>query len=203
MYYTSAGQAAGLLPSTTPAGAGTITVTYNGAPSAPAPITVVPNNLGIFTVAQNGSGPGIVTYPDYSFVSAGKAANPGDVLVLWGTGLGPVNGDTASSQLGLDMTSIPVNVWLGGVQAAVSYRGRSGCCFGEDQIVFTVPNTVTPGCTVPLSIQIGNQISNTTSLPVASSGRTMSADQSCSLRAACQLQYGKSPPANRFNFFSA
>jgi uncharacterized protein (TIGR03437 family) len=155
MYYTSAGQAAGLLPSGTQAGTGTITVTYNGSASTPAPITVVPNNLGIFTVAQNGTGPAIVTYPDYSFVSSAKAANAGDGLILWGTGLGPVNGDTATSQLGVDMPAIPVNVWLGGVQAPVSYRGRSGCCFGEDQIMFTVPSSVAAAARSRFSFRLG------------------------------------------------
>ncbi|HUK16092.1 MAG TPA: hypothetical protein VLW65_06735 [Bryobacteraceae bacterium] len=42
----------------------------------------------------------------------------------------------------------------------------------EDQIVFTVPNSVPVGCAVPLAIQIGNQISNTTVMPVANGSRT-------------------------------
>jgi hypothetical protein len=52
----------------------------------------------------------------------------------------------------------------------VVYQGRSGCCIGEDQIVFTVPNNLPTGCAVPLLIQIGNQISNATIMPVAASG---------------------------------
>ena len=108
MYYTSAAQVAALLPSNTPTGTGSVTVTYNGQTSATAPITVVANNLGIFTIDSSGSGPGIVTYADYSLVSAAKAANcggpntvcgaanPGDTLILWATGLGPVKGSDAS-----------------------------------------------------------------------------------------------------------
>jgi hypothetical protein len=45
LYYTSAGQVAALLPSNTPTGPGTITVTYNNQASAKAPIRVVANNL--------------------------------------------------------------------------------------------------------------------------------------------------------------
>src|SRR5215472_5232344 len=41
MYYSSGAQVAALLPSNTPIGTGTITVTYNGQTSATAPITVV------------------------------------------------------------------------------------------------------------------------------------------------------------------
>ena len=141
--------------------------------------------MGIFTVGANGQGPGIVTYADYSLVSPAKAANcggpnttcgaanPGDTLILWATGLGPVSGSDASGAgLGQNMPAIPLTLWLGGVQAPVIYQGRSGCCIGEDQIVFTVPNNVPTGCAVPLLIQIGNQISNATVMPVASGSRS-------------------------------
>lgn len=184
MYYTSAGQVAALLPSNTPVGTGTITVTYNGQTGQPAPITVVSNNLGIFTVTSDGEGAGIVTYADYSLVSAVKAANcggpnttcgaanPGDTLILWATGLGPVNGsDAAGAGLGVNQTSVPLTVWLGGVQATVLYQGRSGCCIGEDQIVFTVPNNVPTGCAVPLAVQINNQIGNFVVMPIAAGSR--------------------------------
>ena len=185
MYYTSASQVAALLPSKTPTGTGTITVTYSGQTSAKAPIRVVANNLGVLTIDSSGTGPAILTYPDYSLVSPTKAANcggpnttcgaanPGDTLTLWGTGLGPVNGDDASGAgLGVNMPNIPLTVWLGGVQAPVVYQGRSGCCAGLDQVVFTVPNAVPTGCTIPLVIQINNQVSNTTVVPVANGSRT-------------------------------
>jgi uncharacterized protein (TIGR03437 family) len=188
MYYTSASQISALLPSNTPTGTGTVTVTYNGRTGPPAPITVVPNNVGIFTIGANGQGPGIVTYADYSLVSASKAANcggpnttcgaanPGDTLILWATGLGPVSGNDASGAgLGVNMPNVPLTVWLGGVQAPVAYQGRSGCCIGEDQIVFTVPNSVPTGCAVPLVVQIGSQVSNYTVMPVASGSRNCTA----------------------------
>jgi len=70
------------------------------------------------------------------------------------------------------MPNVPLTVWLGGVQATVSYQGRSGCCVGEDQIVFTVPATAPTGCAVPLLVQIGNNISNNTLMPVANGSRT-------------------------------
>jgi uncharacterized protein (TIGR03437 family) len=183
LYYTSAGQIGALLPSNTPTGAGTITVTYAGSTSAPAPITVVANNLGIFTVDSSGQGPGIVTYPDYSLVSTAKAtgcggpstvcgaANPGDVLILWATGLGPVNGnDVSGAGLGVPI-NVPLTLWLGGVAITPSYQGRSGCCVGEDQIVFTVPNNVPTGCAVPLLVQINGGISNGVLMPVANGSR--------------------------------
>jgi uncharacterized protein (TIGR03437 family) len=184
MYYTSATQVAGLLPSNTPTGSGTWTVTYNSQTSAAITHGVGPNSFGIFTVDSSGQGAAIVTYPDYSLVSPVKAtncggpnttcgaANPGDTLILWGTGLGAVNGNDASGAgLGQNMSNIPVMVWMGGVQAPVVYQGRSGCCVGEDQIVFTVPNNVPAGCAVPLSVQIGTVVSNTGLMAVSNGSR--------------------------------
>ena len=184
MYYTSATQVAGLLPSNTPTGSGSWTVTYNSQTSAAVTHGVGPNSFGIFTVDSSGQGTAIVTYPDYSLVSPVKAtncggpnttcgaANPGDTLTLWGTGLGAVNGNDASGAgLGQNMPNIPVMVWLGGVQAPVTYQGRSGCCIGEDQLVFTVPNNVPTGCAVPLSVQIGTVVSNTGQMSVANGSR--------------------------------
>jgi uncharacterized protein (TIGR03437 family) len=187
MYYTSAGQVAALLPSNTPTGAGNFVVSYNGQNSAPIQHSVVASNIGIFTIDSSGQGPGIVTYADYSLVSAVKgavcggpntacgAANPGDTLILWATGLGPVTGnEAAGAGLGVAQSSVPLTLYLGGVQVPVIYQGRSGCCVGEDQIVFTVPNNVPTGCAVPLVIQIGttaNTVSNTTVIPIATGSR--------------------------------
>jgi uncharacterized protein (TIGR03437 family) len=183
MYYTSATQVAGLLPSNTPVGKGTVTVTYNNVTSAPAPITVVQSNFGIDTVG--GTSAGVVTFPDYSVVSATPgpncggpntacgAANAGDLLTIWGTGLGPVSGsDSSGAGLGVNMPNLPLKVWLGGVQITASYQGRSGCCIGIDQLVFTVPDGVPLGCAVPLAVQINDQISNYTVIAVASGSRT-------------------------------
>jgi uncharacterized protein (TIGR03437 family) len=185
MYYTSDGQVAALLPSNTPTGTGMFTVTYNGQNSNTVNHGIASNNIGLFTIDSTGQGPGILTYPDYSLVSTVKAsncggpnttcgaANPGDTLTLWGTGLGPVTGDDASGAgLGQNMPNLALSMWVGGLPASVIYQGRSGCCVGEDQIVFTVPNNVPTGCAVPLVLEVNGQISNTAVMPIANGGRS-------------------------------
>jgi len=62
-------QLAGVAPSNTPVGDGTITVTLGGRTSAPAPITIVPAAFGIFTLNHGGFGPGIFTGADLAFKS--------------------------------------------------------------------------------------------------------------------------------------
>ena len=184
MYYTSAGQVAALMPSNTPTGTGTIMFTYNGQAGPPSPIRVQISAPGIFTVSSDGQGTGIVTYADYSLVSTAKAANcggvnttcgaanPGDALIIWATGLGPVSGgtDQSGAGLGVNLTAIPLTIWVGGVQATAVYQGRSGCCIGEDQIVFTVPASAPTGCNVPLTLQVNNFISNSVAIPIAPAG---------------------------------
>jgi len=192
MYYTSATQVAALLPSNAPPGGRnsgnpsaqvTITVTYNGEDSAPTSFQGVGFGFGLFTVDSSGSGPAIVTYPDYSLVSAVTAANcggpntacgsanTGDTLTLWATGLGTVPAGDGPGSLGQSIPG-PLSVWVGGVQATVVYQGRSGCCIGLDQIVFTVPANVPAGCAVPLVVQIAINVSNSTVIPVANGSRT-------------------------------
>jgi trimeric autotransporter adhesin len=136
MLYTLATQVAAVLPSTTPIGTGTIMVTYNGQSSAAAPITVVRSSFGIFAVNQSGTGPGVLqnvnSESDRPPNSPTQSAQPGQVIILWGTGLGPVTGIETGGPLPGDMPSLDVHVWVGAKEAAIQYRGRSGCCTGDD-----------------------------------------------------------------------
>lgn len=170
--YTAAGQLAAVMPSATPVGTGTLQVTYNGQTSASAPITVTTSSFGIFTVNSAGSGPGIVTNVGYTAASLNGAANPGEVFIIWGTGLGAAVSGNEANGTGT-VGTIPVKVYVGGTAVTVTGYARSSCCGGLDQIAFVVPTGIT-GCHVPVSVQIGNVISNYVSMPIAATGRTCS-----------------------------
>ena len=177
MIYTSPTQIAAILPSRTPAGAGQITVRFNGASSPPAPIQVVANSLGIFTLNQGGSGPAVVQ--DYISATAfvvntlTTPAKPGQTLVLYGTGLGPVTFDESQPAQAGNVGANDFELDIAGVPAAVSYHGRSACCAGLDQINFQVPAGV-DGCYVPVSVRNGGVISNFTTISVSSAGQVCS-----------------------------
>jgi uncharacterized protein (TIGR03437 family) len=170
MYYTSAGQIGALMPSNTPAGTGTITVTYNGTTSASQPITVVPSSVGIFTVNQAGSGPGIITNASYVVNTLTTAAAPGDVNIIWATGVGPAGstGNEAAGTAPLAALPSTFKVYVGGVQASIYAAARSAYP-GLDQIAFTVPTGVT-GCHVPVVIQSGTIISNFVTMAIGTGG---------------------------------
>ena len=198
LYYTLATQVAGLLPSSTPVGTGTITVSYNNQNSVTAPITVVAHGVGIFTAVSNGTGPAILTDPVTSdpskfVITSTNAANPGQLVDIWATGMGPVTGNDSTTPGPVqDMTaSLGVKVWVGATSANVAYSGRSGCCIGEDQIRFTVPSGIS-GCSVPLTVQIGNFISNATTMPIATSGKTCTISNPAVPPSVLQTLLGKS-----------
>ena len=171
MYYSLAIQIAAILPSKTPAGTGTLTVTYNGLVSATAPIVVVANNIGVFTLNTTGSGDAVATLPaTNTVVSPSNAPNPGEIVTLWATGLGAVSGDESQPAQQADLTNIPLQVFIGGQPANVLFRGRNACCSGVDTIYVTVPSGLT-GCANSVIMQIGNLVSNATSIPIGTNGR--------------------------------
>jgi uncharacterized protein (TIGR03437 family) len=172
MIYTLATQVAMVMPSTTPTGSGTITITYNGQTSAPVALQVAAANFGIFAVNQAGSGPAVITDANYANISLTHAANPLQTVVLWGTGLGKISADETQPPPQGNVGPKPT-VWVGSQQANVAYWGRSGCCGGLDQIDFQVPAGTT-GCYVPVAVQTGSTVSNFGSIAVASSGSVCS-----------------------------
>jgi uncharacterized protein (TIGR03437 family) len=171
MYYALSTQVAAILPSNAPAGMGTLKLT-TGNGSASTPITVVTNNIGVFTLDTTGTGDAVATLPNNTVVTPTNAPDPGDTVVLWATGLGPVTYDETNPAIQFDMTNIPLQVFIGGRPATILFRGRNACCSAVDTIYVTVPPTVNTGCVVSVIMQIGSTVSNATTIPVAASGRT-------------------------------
>src|SRR5579872_2078631 len=171
------GLVAAVLPSNTPIGDGTITLTTNGG-SGSLPITVVPATFGITHADDYDPGDGwdirsvaVVTFPDFQYVGDTHAAKPGDTLTLWGTGLGatPGNGGDTTSGPAMDVGSAPL-VFVGGIQSpSVTYWGRSPGSVGLDQINFVVPPNAPLGCNVPIMVQTDNPrtVSNSPTIALA------------------------------------
>jgi uncharacterized protein (TIGR03437 family) len=190
IWYTVATQVAGLLPSSALAGDYDVRVIYNGQPSAPRRVRVVDRNFGFATVAQNGAGPAQATNASLNdgislvrftsgTISFGgrnwqhRPAYTGETLVLWGTGLGPdaqsdVNGGTSGDQT----AAANVRVIVGTTEIVPAYAGRSSGSPGLDQINFTLPANIPPGCTVNLQVRAGGRLSNLGSIAIANRGET-------------------------------
>jgi uncharacterized protein (TIGR03437 family) len=171
IYYATATQIAAVLPSGTPVGVGTVTVSYNNTVSSPASIVVVAAAPGLGTFNGLAIATNTATGALYTYTNAIK---PGEIIVLWGSGLGavPADSDTVFTN-SPHATSVPLQIFIGGIQANVLYAGDSGYP-GVNQIDVTVPASVLPGCNVSLVIVSGSAnnliTSNTTAIPVAANG---------------------------------
>ncbi len=173
LLYVSPRQINAILPSATAEGQATLTVTYNGATSAAQGFTVVKGSVGLLALNQRGSGPGVIQNYHGStpvFNSIADSAIPGDVAVLWGTGLGPVTFDEKNPPVQGDL-GVNAEVWVAGQRATVQYAGRSSSA-GQDQINFVVPNI--EACYVPVFVKVGNIVSNTVSMSISKSGKMCS-----------------------------
>ena len=172
--YVSPRQINALMPSNTPLGPVSVQVSLNGTRGSVAPARIVASSFGIFSINSGGSGPGVMQ----NYVSATQqpvnapatAAKPGQLITLYGTGLGPaLNPDNMAPAAGNLPTQ--VDVLVGGQPAAIAYSGRSPCCSGLDQIVFTVPAGAPLGCWVPLQIRTaGATVSNAVTMAISSDG---------------------------------
>jgi uncharacterized protein (TIGR03437 family) len=166
-----------IMPSNAPLGRVSIRVTYNGDTSNSTAATVVAISFGIFAANSGGYGPGIlqnfVAQDRQPLNSLVQTAAPGQVITLWGTGLGPVTADNVAPTPG-DL-STPIEIFVGGKHASKLYGGRSPCCSGVDQIVFKVPDDVPQGCYVPVQIRVaGTILSNAVTMAVQAGGGSCS-----------------------------
>lgn len=161
-----------LLPSKTPTGSASLIVTTSAGASPPAAFKVVDHSFGINSVNQSGSGPGIVDNSGYKLITQNSSAEAGDVIIIWGTGLGAVTGNEQDGPLPGNQPNLRAKVYVGSEQAKITYQGRSGCCAGVDQIDVVVPAGVT-GCHVPVAVEIDGAheiISNWVTTSIAATG---------------------------------
>ena len=177
---------AAVLPSTVPVGPQRLTVTYNGETSSPVPFNVVAGSVGLLSQSSNGTGPGLITDATKTFVNNDirtilvnptNSAKPGDTLILWATGVGPVSWNEATtppaSPPNLEK-SVAATVYIGEQVVTPTFAGRSGCCAGLDQIQFEVPKNTVTGCQVPIAVMIGDTVSNFVSAAIDATGEACS-----------------------------
>jgi hypothetical protein len=140
--------------------------------SAPVAIKVVDSTFGIFTRNQAGFGPAIlqnfVSQVEQPVNAITDAAHPGQVVILWGTGLGPIAGDDSNIPP-VGNLPVTVEVWVGGKAAVVQYAGRSSQFPAIDQINFVVPPGVV-GCYVPVVVVVNGVVSNYVTIAITENG---------------------------------
>ncbi len=173
MFYTVSSQVAAILPSATPTGTGKLTVSFGGQ-SASTAITVTAAGFNTYALNNVGSGPAVVTDAFFNAITMANPAYPGETLILWGTGLGAVNGDETEQPQQYDLGT-GVQVFVENQPAMVLYGGRSGDA-GLDQINFTVPLGISGGCRTSIAVLEKGVASNVTTIAVAPQGQSTCGD---------------------------
>ena len=168
LYYTSPTQVAAVLPAATPVGTGTVTLTYRGVSSAPAPIEVTPSAVGINSYSGS---QGVVTdAATGALLTYTNSGEPGQAVVIWSTGLGanPDDSDTTFTTTP-HAVNTPLQIYIGGVLATILFQGSSGYP-AVNQINVVIPASVPTGCWVPLAAITGNVLSNIVTIPINRGG---------------------------------
>jgi len=163
--YISPGQVNALVPSNVATGAQQITVTTVAGTSAPVTLTVNAVEPGLLAPASfkvNGTqyAVAISTNGDYVLPAGAVAglssqpAKPGDTIVLYGVGFGPVTPNIPAGQLAEQASTLAsFEISVGGTPAAAPYHGLAPNYTGLYQFNIMVPSNASSGA-IPLTFTV-------------------------------------------------
>jgi uncharacterized protein (TIGR03437 family) len=127
-------------------------VVFMGVASAPVAYNVAAAGPGIYTLNQQGNGPGAILNQDFSINGPGKPASAGSVVAIYMTGEGqtappgvtgsviPANGSLLKNPL------LKVTATVGGLPATVAFAGSApGFVSGVLQVNVIIPAGLTSG----------------------------------------------------------
>jgi uncharacterized protein (TIGR03437 family) len=159
--YISSGQVNAQLPSTIGLGAAQLTLSNGTTSSTPFPVTVTPTQPGLLAPPSfqvSGRQYVVAQLPDGTFVLpagaiagvASRPAKPGETIVIYGTGFGPVNPNIPAGQIVTEVNKLAASVQIlfGNTSAPLSYSGLAPNLIGLYQFNVVVPavpdNNLTP-----------------------------------------------------------
>jgi uncharacterized protein (TIGR03437 family) len=170
LYFASPAQINLQVPPDLTPGQQTITVSPQGMPVVSANFQIARNAPGLFPMNLNGQSYALVLHADGTLVTPDTPATIGELLTVYGTGLGPT---TPTRPYGFAVPATPpyavvdpVSVQVGTstltVEAAYALPGS----VGVDAVQFTLDNTVPTSTTSNFVLTVNGVTSNTLLLPV-------------------------------------
>jgi uncharacterized protein (TIGR03437 family) len=172
LFSVSDGQIYAQAPFDLPAGfVASVQVKRGSAQSAMRTVNVAAVSPGIFIVDQASGAGAVLHASDYSLVSGSSPARPGEDLLIYCTGLGPVvpavrSGDMAPSVPPLAHTINAPTVSIAGFDAHVTYAGLAPGSVGLYQISVQAPAGLSAG-NQPVQITILGVTSNIATIAAA------------------------------------
>ncbi|MBI1352783.1 MAG: hypothetical protein GC160_00445 [Acidobacteria bacterium] len=164
LFFVSPGQINAQLLYEIPVGAVSLRVRTDAGVSEAVSIVVSERSPRLLTTTLDGRGDPILLHADYSLVSATHPATPGEALVLYLSGLGPVSpavpsghraGD-GSAGSPLNLVEPAVTVRVAAREAAVYYAGLAPGWIGLYQVNFQTPPEAGFGA-LPLTVEVEDQ----------------------------------------------
>ena len=149
----------------------TYVATVNGVVSNPQTLALAPVAPGIFSMDATGTGQGaVLVSTSGQLASSASPAQRGGYISIYCTGLGPVTNQPATGasapSLPLATTLTTPSVTIGTLAATVSYSGLAPTLVGLYQVNAVVPSATIPGNAVPVTLSMGNFISNVVTIAV-------------------------------------
>jgi uncharacterized protein (TIGR03437 family) len=146
-----------------------VQVTNNGSSTTVSSVPVLPAQPGIFAVAFGGTTTAAVIHLNGQLVAPQDAAQAGEVVSLFLTGMGPLQPSVATGDLGPippATTTLPVTVKVAGIGCNVLFSGYAPGAIGLYQINFQIPSNIPSGPSVTLVASAGSFSSTQSSLPI-------------------------------------
>ena len=145
-------------------------VTRNGEDSPIEPASMAEFAPAVF-INPNSGEPIIQRHPDGALITAANPAKPGDVLILFVTGIGGVSNPPAtgapSAASPLTQARVTPVVTVGGEGTQVFFAGLAPFFVGLGQVNIQLPESlVTTGATMPLVIDFEGSRNPPVNLPV-------------------------------------
>jgi uncharacterized protein (TIGR03437 family) len=170
LFFVSPGQLNLQIPNGLPPGAASLTVIGAGVPNVSTSLTIAQDAPGLFAQAINGQSFALAFHADGTLVTPSAPAIIGELLTLYGTGFGATNparleGFAIPASPAYNLVD-PVSLAAGGDTLTPSAAFAVVGSVGVDAIQFTLSDPSQSGTTVPVSVTINGQQSNTVMLPV-------------------------------------
>jgi uncharacterized protein (TIGR03437 family) len=152
-----------------------VAVTSGGVPGTATPVAMADYAVGVFTYARTATAidPIVVHYSNNQLVTPTSPAVPGEILVVYGTGIGKLNNPpptgVAAPVSPLATPVDPITMTVGGTPVSVLWTGLTPGCAGLIQMDIQLPATLPAGSSLPMVIQFPGGASPAVNLAVQSS----------------------------------
>jgi len=149
-----------------PKSTASIAVMNNIGASSAVMVPVVAAQPGIISYTSGGQNFGVILHANYQLADAGHPASPGEVMLIYCTGLGAVSNPPADGAAGSGQaTIVKPTMTVGGQKGTVQFSGLAPEFVGLNQVNVQLPSTLKSG-NQAVVLEIDGESSNSVLLPV-------------------------------------